>query len=125
MRLMTPEERFERIERLLEFAASIQEQTKSQSAEHYKLTTDNATKITQFTELTLRIGGIVEAQAGVMDSLARRMDSLSKSMDSLAQSMNSLAQRMDQLAEAGRRTDERLNTLIIVVERYFSNGHKE
>ncbi len=96
MNLMTPEERFERIERQLEFIASIQAQNSAQIDA-------NSRNIAQLADLTLRIGRIVETQAGHIDALT---------------------QRMDQLAQAQARTEDRLNALIIVVERYFSNGHK-
>jgi len=108
MRVMNPEERFERIERQMEFLAANQAENSAQIAanslqiaknskqieENSKLIEGNSQQITQLTELTLRIGRIVEVQAG----------------------------RMDALAESERRTDERLSALINVVERYFSNG---
>lgn len=110
MRAMTPEERFERIERLIEFLAANQAQHAAQMAElskqngenqrliaenskqiteNSRLSAENARQIGQVVDLTLRIGRIVEEQAHRMDDLA-----------------------------------ERLNTLINVVERYFSNGHR-
>lgn len=117
MRLMTPEERFERIERQLEFLAANQAQHDARMAEHSKQLiensrqiTENSRQIAQLADLTLRIGRIVEGQA--------------QRMDTLTQHMETLAQRMDELAESQRHTDERLNTLINVVERYFSNGHQ-
>jgi hypothetical protein len=35
-----------------------------------------------------------------------------------------LIRKMSELAEAGKRTDERLNIVIGIVERYFSDGRK-
>jgi hypothetical protein len=35
-----------------------------------------------------------------------------------------LTGKMSELAEAGKRTDERLNIVIGIVERYFSDGRK-
>jgi hypothetical protein len=35
-----------------------------------------------------------------------------------------LTQKMTELAEAQKRTDERLNIVIGIVERYFSDGRK-
>ncbi|HYK88410.1 MAG TPA: hypothetical protein VE398_06550 [Acidobacteriota bacterium] len=96
MTFMTPEERFERIERQLEFLAAGQAQHDARMAEISGQLAVNSGQIGQLSDLTLRIGRIVEEQA----------------------------RRMDALAESQRRTDERLNTLINVVERYFSNGHK-
>ena len=66
-----------------------------QIGEISKRTEENSRQIGELTGLTLRIGRIVEAQA----------------------------ERMDQLVEAQRNTDQRLNALINVVERYFSDGH--
>ena len=110
---MTPEERFERIERQLEFLASNQAHHDAQIAENAKQIAENtkqigqhAEQIGQLTSLTLRIVHVVEEQG-------RRMD-----------------EGFARLTESQRRTDERmsdltqrLNTLINVVERYFSNGH--
>ncbi len=109
MKTMEPEERFERIERQLEFLAASQAQHDARMAEISGVLAENSRKITENTEhigqladLTLRIGRIVEEQATRMDALTGRMD---------------------ELAASQVRTDERLNTLIHVVERYFSNGH--
>jgi methyl-accepting chemotaxis protein len=107
---MNPEERFERIERLLNFLATNQAshdgkiaENSKQIAENSKQIAENSTQIAQNTEqirqladLTLRIGRIMEQQAS----------------------------RMDALAESQRNTGQRLNALINVVERYFSNGHR-
>ena len=86
MKTMTPEERFERIERQLEFLAESQGRHDAQIGKHDE-----------------QIGKL----ADVVASLARIFE------------------------EQGRRTDERLsllpdrlNTLINMVERYFSDGHK-
>ncbi len=75
---MTPEEeRFERIER----------------------------NMAELTDLTLRIGRIVEEQGRRSEASGRETD-----------------ERIRALAEAQMRTEDRLNTVINVVERYFSNG---
>lgn len=103
MQTMNPEERFERIERQLEFLAANQ-------AQHDARIAENSRQIGELTGLTLRIGRIVEVQAGHVDQLTERTDQLGRVMEELAQSQ--------------RRTDERLNILINIVERYFSNGHK-
>lgn len=101
MRHMDPEERFDRFERQQEFLAASQVQhlarmaeisallaeTSRRTAENSSQIAANSASIAQLGDLTLRIGRVVEVQAGRMDELA-----------------------------------ERLNTLINVVERYFSNG---
>lgn len=122
--LMTPEEkeRFERIERILDFLAANQAQLSAfsqnqdariaenskQIAENSKQIAENSKQIVQVTDLTLRIGRIVEEQARRLDDLGRKTD-----------------ERIKALAESQGRTDERLNALINVVERYYSNGKKE
>jgi len=103
MKTMTPEERFERIERQLEFLAANQTHHDAHMAELSKRTEDNARQIGELSGLTMRIGRIVEVQAGHIDKLA---------------------DRMGELAESQQRTDVRLNALINIVERYFSNGRK-
>ena len=107
MRSMTPEERFERIERQLEFLATNQAQLSASvetlrdvASRHDDQIAENFTQIGSLRDLLLRLGRIVEEQG-------RRMD-----------------EGFARLTEAQQRTDERLNTLINVVERYFSNGHK-
>jgi methyl-accepting chemotaxis protein len=122
MRSMDPEERFDRFERQQEFLAASQAQHDARMAEisaflaetsrrldetsrrldeTARRTEENSANIAQLGDLTLRIGRIVEEQAKQMDKLT---------------------DRMGELAESQTRTDERLNALINVVERYFSNG---
>ena len=100
MLTMTPEERFERIERQLEFLAANQAHHDAYLAELSKHTDENARQIGELTGLTMHIGRIVEVQAGHIETLTVRMG---------------------ELAESQQRTDERLSTLISVVERYFSD----
>ena len=94
MTTMTPEERFERIERQLEFLAVNQAQLTASVQSHNSQIAENSRQIGQLADLTMRIGRIVEEQARHMD-------------------------------EGFTRMDERLSTLIDVVERYFSNGHEQ
>ena len=110
MRTMDPEERFDRFERQQEFLAASQAQHDARMAEISAFlaetsrrldetahrTEENSANIAQLGDLTLRIGRIVEEQA----------------------------KQMTVLANSQTRTDERLNALINVVERYFSNGRK-
>ncbi len=100
---MEPEERFDRIERQQEFLAASQAQHDARMteisallAQNSRQTEENTRQIGQLGDLTLRIGRIVEEQAI----------------------------RMDKMVESQARTDQRLNVLINVVERYFSNGHR-
>jgi len=109
---MTPEEkeRYERVERQLEFLANHQaqlaadlESLKEIVQNHSTQIAKNSAQIGQLGEFILRIGRIVEEQARVADERMARTD--------------------EQMA----RTDERLNTLINVVERYITkrgNGNE-
>jgi len=128
MKTMTPEERFERIERTLEFLAANQAQLSASAqsqdariAEQSKLIAANSEHIKELGVLTVRLAGVVEeglANAGGSLRLA------AEGIKSLTQLQSSADERIKALAESQSRTDERLNTLINVVERYFSNGHK-
>ena len=68
-------------------------------------TAKNTVQIEQLTDLVMRLGRVVEEQGRQTDERFERLD---------AALLN--------LAESQQRTDERLSALIIVVERYFSNG---
>ncbi len=111
---MTPEERerWERIEQTKEFLAANQAQLFASSQTHDAQIAENSRQIAQLTELTLRIGRVVEEQAHRSEDSDRRVD-----------------ERLIALAESQKQTDEhmrdltdRINTLINVVERYFSDG---
>ncbi len=97
MKPMTPEERFERIERQLEFLATHQ------------------------AKLSVSVEALREVAARHDAQIVRLIDAAG----SLVRIVEEQGRRMGELTEAQRRTDERLNTLINVVERYFSNGHKQ
>ena len=122
MRTMRPEdeERFQRIERLMEFLAANQAQVSAsnqinseQIAEHSKQIAEHSRQIGQVTDLVLRLGRVVEEQGRRMDEQGRRMEEQDRMLD----------EKFALLAESQKRTDERLSALINVVERYFSNGH--
>jgi len=70
----------------------------AQIAEHSAQIAEHSRQIGQLGDFVLRIGRIAEAQGGSMDKAFAR------------------------IAEAQARTDERLNVLINIAERYFSNG---
>jgi len=111
---MTPDERFERIERQLEFLASHQAQLSSalerlsanlaQVTEDLKRVTEivgsHTEQIGQLIDLVMRFGRVVEEQG------------------------RSTYDRLDRLVDAQVRTDQRLNLLIGVVERFLSNGRR-
>jgi hypothetical protein len=118
---MTPEERFERIERsldridrTLEFVAASQAETAARQAEiaarqaeHWKVIERHSEQIADLSvglgelrTLTLRIGRIVEAQG------------------------EDFNRRLKAMLEAQAQTDQRLNALIHIVERYFTDGER-
>ena len=77
---------------------------------------------------------LAESQAGTEQKLGAVVDLLSeltKSQLQMAEAQVRTDSRMAELAQAQKRTDEamaetsdRLNSLIVVVERYFSNGRR-
>jgi len=102
---MTPEERFERMERQMEFLAQNQ------------------------AELTANVGTLKQdllALARIVQqhvvSTEARFQMVADQFQMVAEQSRKVDERFESLAEAQRATDERLNALIVIVERYFSNG---
>ncbi len=107
--LMTPEEkeRYDRIDRQLEFLAAHQAQLSSDLADLKSIVAMQSEQIAKHDE---QIGGLREAigtQSGQVQSLADTVLRLARIID-----------------ERDRQTDAKINALIGVVERYFSNGKK-
>ena len=107
MKTMTPEERFERIERQLEFLASNQAQLTTSVENLRDVAARHNDQIVKLTDVVSSLARIAEEQGRQMQEQGRRIEEQGRRME-----------------EQGRRTDERLNALINVVERYFSDGHK-
>jgi vacuolar-type H+-ATPase subunit I/STV1 len=61
----------------------------------------------------------VEESFVLLVQLAKIMDSR---LDTLTQNVDALTEKVTALTDAQKNTDERLNTLIGVVERYISEG---
>ena len=106
---MTPEEkeRYDRIDRQLEFLATHQAQLSSDLAELQRITAVHSQQI---------------AQQG--EQIARHSEQIAEVGDqvrSLTDNVLRLARVVD---ERDRQTDAKINSLISVVERYFSNGKK-
>lgn len=95
---MTPEERFDRIERQIESVVGQQ--------------AHQAEQIQQLGDFLLRATRFVEDFARRTAEWQRRTEERFGQVD----------EKLGRLAEAQQRTEERLNILIGVVERYFSNG---
>jgi len=102
---MTPEERFERMELQMEFLAQNQ------------------------AELTANVGTLKQdllALARIVQqhvvSTEARFHTVAERFQTVADQFQRVDESMESLAAAQRVTEERLNALIIIVERYFSNG---
>jgi len=114
--LMTPEEkeRYDRIDRQLEFLAAHQAQLSSDLAELKSIVAMQSQQIAKHdeqiakhTEQIAGLGEVVGMQGGQVQSLADTVLRLARVID-----------------ERDRQTDAKINALIGVVERYFSNGKK-
>lgn len=57
--------------------------------------------------------------------MARQQTHMNEVVAAIADAQQRTEARVAELAEAQAHTDERLNSLINVVERYFSNGRKD
>jgi len=111
---MTPEEIERTIQFILQHEAAVFARIDGLSAASER----HDREISQLTDLVGRL-----AQAEI--HLVERMDTLAERMDTLAERMDTLAERMEALATAHKETDERLNALILTVERYIAgrNGN--
>ncbi|MBI3940833.1 MAG: hypothetical protein HY315_08360 [Acidobacteria bacterium] len=105
---MQPEERFERIERQIEFLASHQAQLTATVERHSEQIGQLSEQVGQLSGRVGDLGEFLLRTARIVEDLARRTE-----------------EGFNRVAQAQQRTDERLNILIAVVERYFSNGKKE
>ncbi len=114
MLTMTPEERFERIERQLEFSTEILAQL-------------SASQQRQGMEIS-QLAGAVSTLVHVVDEMGNRMEAGFNRMEAgfsrMEVALSRLEERQRQTDEQMRRTDERLNALISVVERHFSTGRR-
>lgn len=130
---MLPEENFQRIDRLLDFLANQQaELTASMQAHQDKADRDFERNSKQFAELgefLTRTARLLEGYALGTEQRLKEHDERLKEHDSRWKEQEKRTKALDEsmrgLAEAGKRTDERLNVLIHVVERYFSNGRHQ
>jgi hypothetical protein len=122
MKSMTPEDRFERIERSLEFLAANQAQlsvTQGQlSANQAQLAASQAQHDTRMAEIDARLA----ENATQIAHNSRQIGELRELTLRIGRMVEVQAERITSLAAAEARTDERLNALINAVERYFHNG---
>ena len=109
---MTPEERYEQIQRQLEFLAASQAQNAARMAENSKQIAENSLQIT---ENSRQISDNSRQISQLADSLLR----IGRVFEAGFKRTN---ERLSILADSQINTNERLNTLINILERYFSNG---
>lgn len=114
---MTPEEqeRYERIEGLMEFLANNQAQLSAQQAQ---LSAQQA----QFSKDLDKLKGIADTHSTQIVQLADTLLSLARIVEEQGRRTED---RFREVAEGQARTDERLNALIAVVDRFFSDGRHE
>jgi chromosome segregation ATPase len=113
---MTPEEkeRYDRIDRQLEFLAAHQAQLSSDLSELHNIVARQSQQIEKHGE---QIAKHDEQIAKHGEQIA----TVGTQVQSLADTVLRLARIVD---ERDRQTDAKINALIGVVERYFSNGGK-
>ncbi|MBI4472346.1 MAG: hypothetical protein HY646_06735 [Acidobacteria bacterium] len=120
---MTPEEqeRYERIERLMEFLANNQAQLSAQQAQFSAQEAQFSARQAQFSEDLEKLKEITGTHTSQIVQLADTVLSLVRIVEEQGRRTE---ERFREVAAAQVRTDDRLNTLIGVVERFFSDGKK-
>ena len=104
MKAMIPEERFDRIERQLEFLANHQAQLSASQAELTASQARLSASLETLREISVRHEAEIEAHSTQIAKMADVVVSLAHIVE-----------------EQGRRSDERLTALINTVERHISN----
>ena len=116
---MTPEERFERIERHVEFLAENQAGLTA-SVGMLKQDLVELARIVQ--QHVVSSETRFQMVGDHVVSTETRFQMVADRFQMVADHFERVDGAMDSLAKAQRTTEERLNALIMVVERYFSNG---
>jgi hypothetical protein len=124
MRIMSPEERFERIERIMEFLAANQAKLSASMAAREAENAEHSKQIARHSRQIARHSEQIEEHAA---RTAQHFGQIADMVLRFGRIVEEQALRMDQgfarLTESQVHTNERLNTLIQVVERHLSNGH--
>lgn len=71
---------------------------------------------------TGELEGAMVAVVNLVGQLAEGQERLTEGHERLTEGQSRADARLAELAEAQKRTDERLNAFILVVERYITNG---
>ena len=121
MLTMTPEERFERIERHLEFTAEILAQLSASQQRQDAEISQLAGALSTLVHVVDEMGNRMEAGFSRMEEGFSRME---EGFSRLEERQRQTDEQMKLTNEQMKRTDERLNALISVVERHFSNGRQ-
>ncbi len=119
MKFMTPEERFDRIERWLELLASHQARLSASVEALRESSSRHDAQIAHLMEVSSRHEEITSRHDGQILSLTDALTSLVRVFEDQGRRTD---ERIGRLTEAQQHTDERLNSLISTVERYLSNG---
>lgn len=116
---MTPEERFDRIERQIEFLAGHQAQMSSAIDHH----SEQIGQLGNFLLRTARsVEDLVRRTEERFNQIANWQQRSDRKLEELAEAQRRTDGQIQQLIASQQRTDERLNILVGFVERYFSNG---
>ena len=135
MLTMTPEERFERIERQLEFTAEILVQLSASQQRQDAEISQLAGALSTLVHVVDDMGNRMEAGFSRMEDGFSRMEEgfsrmeegfsrMEEGFSRLEERQRQTDEQMKLTNEQMKRTDERLNALISVVERHFSNGRQ-
>jgi len=73
-------------------------------------------------ERTGELEGAIVAIVNLVGKLAEGQERLAEGQERMAEGQARADARLAELAESQKRTDERLNAFIVVVERYITNG---
>ena len=123
---MTPEERdrYDRIDRVLEFLARNQAQ---RFTEFDKWKEIHVQRFAELDKLSAELNELKEVTAmhsAQIEAHGKQIEAQGKQIGELGNFALRLGHVVEEQVAAQARTDKRLNTLITVVERYFSNGRK-
>lgn len=105
---MTTEERLLRLENA--FATLVE------------LAQNSDARMDRLNEAQARTEANLEALTVIVSEIGRKVGALTEKMDALTVKVDKLTDKVDGLADAQTRTDERLNHLVAVVDRYISEG---